>query len=159
MGSPYTGNDWITDDDAPRPVRVLDLRAAGEDKIDVILGTLDGKEVIQTLGFDTQPPEKPTTGTVNVIDGKVKLSLEGDAHDFPLRADETAIDAALGAPDRLWVIVRTAAGTEVRAYTLGGEFLRRLAYAAIDPTPRRIFAAHGKFAARWSEQILRTRAK
>jgi hypothetical protein len=148
------GNDWITDDDAPRPVRVLDLRAAGEDKIEVVLRTVDGKEVIQTLSFDTQPPEKKATGAVSVVDGKVKLSLEGDTPDFRLDANETAVDAALGAPDRLWVIVRAAAGTEVREYTLGGDFLRRLTYSANDPVPRRILAAGGKFGARWSEQIL-----
>ncbi len=35
-----------------------------------------------------------------------------------------------------------------------GEFLRRLAYTAAEPAPRRIIAARGNFANRWSEQIL-----
>ena len=42
----------------------------------------------------------------------------------------------------------------MRAYTLGGEFLRRLAYAPGDPLPRRILAARGAFAGKWSEQIM-----
>ena len=51
------GNDWIADEDAPRPVRVLDFRATDEDKVEVILRTLEDKDVVQPLSFDTQPPE------------------------------------------------------------------------------------------------------
>ncbi|MEP6671326.1 MAG: hypothetical protein ABJF10_19340 [Chthoniobacter sp.] len=149
------GNDWITDDDAPRPARVLDLHAAADDKVDVILRTLDGKEVTRSLSFDTQPQEKPPGDeSVSITEGKVKLISGAEAHELPLAARETAVDAALGAPDRLWVIVSAPGGTEVRAYTYGGEFLRRLAYAPGDPLPRRILAARGRSANRWSEQIL-----
>jgi hypothetical protein len=148
------GNDWIADDDAPRPARVVDLRSASDDKVEAILRTLDGKEVVQPLNFDTQPRQKPAAGRVSISDGKVKLSTDGEERDFPLGTDESAIDAALGAPDRLWVIVHAPAGTEVREYTLRGEFLRRLAYSTGDPVPRRIVAARGSFATRWSEQIL-----
>lgn len=148
------GNDWIADDDAPRPARVVDLRPVADDKVEAVLRTLSDKEIIQTLSFDTEKQEKPAgTGSVSVSEGKVKLSMNGEARDFPLGAGETAIDAALGTPDRLWTIVQTGEGTEVREYTLGGEFLRRLAYTAADPVPRRIIAAHGS-TARWSEQIL-----
>ncbi|MDR3400955.1 MAG: hypothetical protein P4L99_00525 [Chthoniobacter sp.] len=149
------GNDWITDDDAPRPVRVLDLHPAGDDKVDVVLRTLDGKEVTRSLSFDTQPQEKPAGNeSVSITDGKVKLTSGGEARELPLAAQETAVDAALGAPDRLWVIVSAPGGTEVRAYTFAGEFLRRLAYAPGEPLPRRILAARGRSANRWSEQIL-----
>jgi hypothetical protein len=149
------GNDWINDDDAPHPSRVIDLQSAGDDKVNVILRTQEGKELTQALNFETQPPANPVSGqSVSVSDGKMKLTSDGATRDFPLDANESAVDAALGAPDRLWVIVRAAASTEVREYTLGGEFLRRLAYAANDPVPRRIIAARGTFATRWSEQIL-----
>ena len=148
------GNDWIADEDAPRPARVVDLRSVADDKVEAVLRTPSDKEVVQTLSFDTEKQEKPArNGGVSVSDGKVKLSVNGEAREFPLAAGETAIDAALGTPDRLWVIVQTAQGAEVREYTLGGEFLRRLAYTAADPVPRRIIAAHGS-TARWSEQIL-----
>jgi len=149
------GNDWITDDDAPRPLRVLDLHPATDDKVDVVLRTLDGKDVTRSLSFDTQPQEKPGGDeTVSIAEGKVKLTARGEARELPLAAGETAIDAALGAPDRLWIIVSAPGGTEVRAYTFAGEFLRRLAYAPGEPLPRRILAARGRSANRWSEQIL-----
>lgn len=149
------GNDWITDDDAPRPTRLLDLRAAGDDKVTAVLRTLDGKEVNRSLSFDTEPKGNSGDGaSVRVADGKVKLSVGGTARDFSLDANETAIDAALGAPDRLWVIVKGATGTEVRAYTYAGEFLRRLGYAPGDPVPRRVFAARGHFPEKWSEEIM-----
>jgi hypothetical protein len=149
------GNDWITDDDAPRPFRVIDLRAKGGDKVDVVLRTKAGEEITRPLNFETQASDKPDAGdSVSVDDGKVKLTTNGQTRDFPLGAGERALDATLGAHDRLWLIAQTPAGTEVRAYTLDGEFLRRLGYAPGDPLPRRILAARGDFAKRWSEQIL-----
>ena len=148
------GNDWITDEDAPRPARVLDLRPAGDDKVEVSLRTLGGEETKQSLRFETEPPEKAAnTGSVSISEGKVKLVSGGESRDLPLGAGETAIDATLGARDRVWLIVRTPARTEVRAYTFGGEFLRRLAYVPGEPTPLRIVAARGNFPSRWSEQI------
>ena len=74
----------------------------------------------QTVDFAKQEIE-----TVKVADGKILLNKDGDPRDFALGDGETAIDAALGARDRLWVIVRSTSGVEVRAYTLEGEFLRR----------------------------------
>lgn len=149
------GNDWITDEDAPRPARVMDLHAGADDKVEVILRTLEGKKVVQAIHFDTQPSVTADVGgSVSVNDGKVQLSVNGEAREFALDAGETAIDAALGGPDRLWIIVHTSAGTEVRAYTLAGEFLRRLSYGPEDPLPRRICAARGTFAGKWSEQIV-----
>lgn len=149
------GNDWITDDDAPRPSKLVELRAAGEDKVTAVLRTQDGKEVNRPLSFDTEPKTNSGDGaSVSVVEGKVKLSAGGTSRDLSLDANEVAVDAALGAPDRIWVIVRGATGTEVRAYTYGGEFLRRLGYAAGDPLPQHIFAARGRFAAKWSEEIM-----
>ncbi|MEI9897674.1 MAG: hypothetical protein WDN28_28395 [Chthoniobacter sp.] len=128
------GNDWITDDDAPRPARVVDLRPAADDKVDVILRTLDGKETTRTLSFDTQP-HPPAEGTVSIHDGKVKLSLGGRSRDFPLGADETAVDAALGAPDRLWVIVRAATAPKY------APTLFMASFSAASPTRQRSRAA------------------
>ena len=147
------GNDWITDDDSPRYTRVTDLRTKGPDEIEVVLEKLDGSAGTMPVHFETEPAAA-SADAVKVAGGKVVLSGDGEPRDFALGPDETAIDAALGAHDRLWVIVRAPGGVEVRAYTLGGEFLRRLGYAPGDPQPQRIVAARGTFAARWSEQIL-----
>jgi hypothetical protein len=149
------GNDWITEEDAPRPVRVVDLKSKADDKVDVVLRTASGTEVTQSLDFKTRPEEKgPADARVSVADGKVKLETNGETREFPLTDGGVPIDASLGSQDRLWVIAQTSGGAEVRAYSLGGEFLRRLAYAATDPAPRRIIAARGNFGSRWSEQIL-----
>jgi hypothetical protein len=149
------GNDWITDEDAPRPARVIELHSNGDDKIDVTLRTLSGKDIIQSLHFDSQPSAKSgENGTVSISGGKLKFTVGGTARDLTLGPGETAIDATLGARNRVWVIVKSPEGTEVRAYSPEGEFLRRLSYAQGDPVPQRIFAARGEFPARWSEQIM-----
>jgi hypothetical protein len=149
------GNDWITEEDAPRPVRVLDLKWKPDDKVEVVLQTAAGAPVTQSLDFHTEPSgQKQSDAHVSVVDGKVKLETNGETRDFPLTDGGVPIDASLGSHDRLWVIAQTPGGAEVRAYSLDGEFLRRLAYAATDPLPRRIIAARGTFANRWSEQIL-----
>ena len=147
------GNDWITDDDSPRYERVTYIRAKGIDEIEVVLETLDGTGATMPVRFETQP-SAASGDTVKIAEGRVLLNRDGETRDFALAPGETAIDATLGAHDRLWVIVRAPAGIEVRAYTLNGEFLRRLSYAPGDPHPQRILAARGTFAARWSEQIL-----
>ena len=148
------GNDWITDEDAPRPARVVDLHALDGDKVEVALRTLSGGEITRPLHFDTRPQEKVAMdASVSIKDGKAQLTVGGESRALPLVPGETAVDAALGAPDRVWLVVRTPTGTEVRAYTFSGEFLRRLAYAPGDPAPVRIVAARGRFANRWSEQI------
>jgi hypothetical protein len=147
------GNDWITDDDSPRYAHVTDIRTKGPDEIEVALEKVDGTAGTIPVRFETEPAAV-SAASVKVADGKVLLSKDGDPRDFALGDGETAIDAALGVRDRLWIIVRTPDGVEVRAYTLEGEFLRRLSYAPGGPLPWRILAARGTFSARWSEQIL-----
>lgn len=149
------GNDWIADDDAPRPVRITGLRVKDDDEIAAGLQTLEGNAFEMPVRFEnliasTGQKENP----VRIEEGRVEVTVEGSPRRLPLDKGETAVDATLGAPDRVWAIVQTPAGGEVRAYTLGGEFLRRLAYAPTDPQPKRILAARGTFAERWSEQII-----
>jgi hypothetical protein len=149
------GNDWITDDDAPRPVRITGLRVKSANEIEAQLQTLNGTSFDVPIRFDiTASPRDPQESAPKIVEGRVELSVGGATKRFPLGDGETVVDAALGAADRLWAIVQTPAGREVRAFTLGGEFLRRLAYAPTDPQPQRILAARGTFAERWSEEIV-----
>jgi hypothetical protein len=149
------GNDWIADDDAPRPARITGLRTKGADEIEAELQTLDGQPIVFPIRFEsTVSPSDPAETAPKIADGRVELSVGGQTRRFPLGEGEKVLDAALGATDRLWAIVQTSAGREVRAYTLDGEFLRRLAYEAGEPQPRRILAARGTFAERWSEKIV-----
>ncbi len=149
------GNDWIAEDDAPRPARITDLRTKAEDAVEVVLETFEGATLAVPIRFDDIAPTRdPKENTPIIADGRVTVIVDGQPRQFPIEDGETVIDATLGAPDRLWTVVQTPAGREVRAFTLAGEFLRRLAYAPSDPQPRRILAARGTFAARWSEQIV-----
>ena len=43
---------------------------------------------------------------------------------------------------------------EIKTTEVEADLKRRLAYAAGEPVPRRIMAARGQFASRWSEQIM-----
>ncbi len=149
------GNDWITDDDAPRPVRITGLRVKSADEIEAGLQTLDGTAFAAAIRFDNLvPANDPKGAPAKIVDGHVELPVGGETRRFPLADGETAVDATLGGADRLWAIVQTPAGREVRAYTLGGEFLRRMAYAPTDPQPQRVLAARGTFKERWSEEIV-----
>lgn len=149
------GNDWIADDDAPRPVKVTGLREKNADEIEAELQTLEGKTFALPIRFENliASSDQKEVST-KIVEGRVELTNSGATSRLPIDNGETVIDAAPGAPDRVWSIVQTPTGREVRAYTLGGEFLRRLAYAPIDPQPLRILAARGTFKDRWSEQIV-----
>jgi hypothetical protein len=137
------GNDWIGDnDDAPRVVRVAELRARQLDAVEIVLQNNAGAERIETIAL-TPPRDATPPPATKIVDGKVSVVRGGETHDFPLGEGETAVDAAPGAEGRLWLIVQTATGAEVRQYAADGEFLRRLAYAPADPVPRRILASLG----------------
>ena len=143
------GNDWITDDDTPRFARMTDLRADGIEQVNVVLKTLAGAEQTRPIRFATDKAGVTASAiVVKCADGKVKLNEGGETRDFPLPDGEMAVDASVGERDLLWLIVKTAAGAEVRAYTLAGEFLRRLGYTPDEPQPRRIVAS------RWDERIV-----
>ncbi len=139
------GNDWISEDDAaPRPVNITEIRPRGHDGVEVVLKLATGAELIDFVPL-TPPGGDPAAAlpVAKVTDGKVAI-IRGDAAvDFPLGEGETAVDAAVGAEDRLWVIVKTADTIEVRQYAADGEFLRRLGYTPTDPAPKRIVAARG----------------
>ena len=149
------GNDWITDDDAPRPIKITGLRVKDADEINAELQTLEGKNFEIPIRFENLiASTERTEATAKVVEGRVEVTIEGSTKRLPLDDGETAVDAAIGTHDRVWAIVQTPAGREVRAYTLAGEFLRRLAYAPDDPRPQRILAARGSFKDRWAEQIV-----
>jgi hypothetical protein len=142
-GMAIHGNDWIGDDDeAPRIASVADLRPRGLDGVEVVLKLTDGAERVETIAFMAPPPEAASFQT-KIIEGKVQLVGGEETRDLPLGEGETALDAAPGAEGRVWIVVQTAVGTEVRQYAPDGEFLRRLSYTPGDPTPKRIVASRG----------------
>jgi len=139
------GNDWMLEDEAaPRPVAITALRPRGLDGVEVILQLATGAERIDVIPL---PPPRadaaPPALTVQLTGGQVALGRGEETRPFPLGEGESALDAAAGAGDRLWLIVQTAQGVEVRQYAADGEFLRRLGYAPGDPAPKRIVASRG----------------
>ncbi len=142
-GMAIHGNDWIGEhDDAPRATSIAELRQRALEGVEIVLKLADGTERIEPISLKP-PPVVPTPVAAKVADGKVTVTRGEETRDFPLGEGETALDAAPGAEDRLWIIAQTATGAEVRQYAADGEFLRRLAYAPGEPTPKRIVASRG----------------
>ncbi len=136
------GNDWVEEDNAPRPVSVTDLRVRDLETIEILLKTAAGGERVETIAMPTPPTDSAVAA--QVVEGKVMIVRGAESREFPLDEGESALDAKIGAEDGLWVVVKNAEGTEVRQFSLDGEFLRRLAYAPGDPLPRRIIASRSE---------------
>ena len=136
------GNDWIEEDDAPRPASITDLRVRDAETVEIALKTVAGGERVETIAMPT--PGADAAVAAKVVAGKVMIVRGEESREFPLDEGESALDATIGAEEGLWVIVKTAEGTEVREFSLDGEFLRRLAYAPGDPLPRRIIASRSE---------------
>lgn len=139
------GNDWISEDDGePRPMSVAEIRPRANDGAEVVLKLASGAERIEVIPL-TPPSGDPSTAlpSAKVTDGKVTIVRGDEVREIPLGDGESALDAAAGAEDRCWVIVKTADAIEVRQYAADGDFLRRLGYAPTDPAPKRIVASRG----------------
>jgi len=146
-GVAYHGNDWIKDE-SPRYTRVLAVKGVGRDDVQVTLRTADGKEA--TLGWKLSregqpPPENKVTAAI--ADGKLTVTHEGESAPVLFADGEKPVACATGSRGRVWAIVETPEGREVRAYSEDGEFLRRLAYQKNEPQPVQIVASQ------WSEMI------
>ena len=161
------GNDWIADDDAPR-IRRASARPAREGR----------RDRSRSRGWQTQlerhaaergrfafDPRSPPHRATSAADSRDQIaerrsrwrtarSRRRDAHACRSHEGETAIDAALGAHDRLWVIVQTPAGPRSARlhprWRISPPPRLRARRPAAAPHPRR--ARH--FAERWSEQIV-----
>jgi hypothetical protein len=147
-GVAFHGNDWIKDD-SPRFTRVLAVKGVGRDDVQVTLRTADGKE--ETLGWklarEGTPPPPKSDVTAAIEDGKLIIRREGESAPVLFADGEKPIACASGSGGRVWAIVQTPTGREVRAYSPDGEFLRRLPYEKDEPQPVQIVASQ------WSEMI------
>ncbi len=146
-GVAFHGNDWIKDE-TPRYTRVLAIKGVGRDEVQITLQTADGKE--ETLGWKlareaTPPPQSDVTAAID--EGKLIIRRGGESAPLLFAEGEKPIACASGSGGRVWAIVQTPAGREVRAYSPDGEFLRRLPYEKDEPQPQQIVASQ------WSEMI------
>ncbi len=147
-GVAYHANDWLKGEDSPRFTRVLSVQASGRDDMHVVLRAVDGAE--HTLGWKltkpgTPPPASEVQATLD--EGKLIIRKGTIVSPVTLDAGEKAVATSVGRDGRVWAIVEGPETREVRAYSATGEFLRRLAYAKDEPTPRQIAASQ------WSETI------
>lgn len=136
------GNDWIDEDDRPRPMAVTALRVRDAETVEIVLKTITGRDRVETFAMAT--PMAGAAVAARVDGGKVMIVRGDTVKEFPLGEGESALDAAIGTEDGLWVVVKSAEGVEVREFSLDGEFLRRLGYAAGDPLPQRIVASRAE---------------
>lgn len=146
-GVAFHGNDWIKEE-SPRFTRVVSVKGVGRDEVQVTLRTADGKE--ETLGWKlaregAPPPQNEVAAAIE--DGKLIIRRAGESAPVLFGDGEKPLACASGSGGRVWVIVETPEGREVRAYSPDGEFLRRLSYEKDEPQPVQIVASQ------WSEMI------
>lgn len=146
-GVAFHGNDWIKEE-SPRFTRVVAVKGVGRDEVQVTLRTADGKE--ETLGWKLAragepPPQNDVEAAIE--DGKLIVRRGGESTSVLFAEGEKPFAGATGSGGRVWAIVGTVAGREVRAYSPDGEFLRRLPYEKDEPQPVQIVASQ------WSEMI------
>ena len=146
-GVAFHGNDWIKDE-SPRFTRVTSVKTEGRDEVRVTLRTADGRDEMLAWNLAREGATAPETGvTAEIADGQLMMRKGGASRAAQLAAGEKPLACATGFGDRVWTIVETGAGREVRAYTPEGEFLRRLGYAPDEPQPVQVAASQ------WSEMI------
>ncbi|MEA3210232.1 MAG: FlgD Ig-like domain [Chthoniobacter sp.] len=162
-GVAYHCNDWIFDDESPRIRRVLSVElrnghlalwAEGTDGKPQFVRADEAGEFTGEIPPDLQrvapsagspPPaeaarEKPAARAV-LEEGRVVILGAGEAsHPLVLPELTKPLDASLGR-DGVWIIDQTADQTEVKEYSLAGEFRRRLGIDPAEPAPKRIFAS------------------
>ena len=162
-GIAYHGNDWMIADDSPRLCRVLALELRVSGRLALWAESADGKRQLVrvdqagefaglipldpeiaklALGDDAaakQVGELPPRAVV--AGGKVAIVEKGMAQALVLPDLVKPLDACLGREDRVWVIDQTAERTEVKEFSRGGEFHRRLAIDPAEPSPVRVFAS------------------
>ena len=162
-GIAYHGNDWMIADDSPRLRRVLALELRPSGHLALWAESADGKRQLvradQAGEFAGEIPLDPEIAKLAVGDGaaaekaaapppraviaggKVAIVEKGASRPLALPDLVQPLDASLGRGDRVWVIDQTAERTEVKEFSRGGEFQRRLAIDPAEPAPVRVFAS------------------
>ncbi len=162
QGEAYHGNEWMIADDSPRLRRILAIELRKSGRLALWAEGADGKRQLvradQAGEFAGEIPLDPQTAALalgdgavgekadeppraDVADGKVAVIEKGETRVLPLPDLVKPLDASLGRDDRVWVIDQTPEGTEVKEFSLGGEFHRRLAIDPAEPAPVRVFAS------------------
>ena len=162
-GVAYHCNDWMIADDSPRLRRVLALELRKSGRLALWAESADDKRQLvradQAGEFAGEIPLDPQIAALAVgdgdaaeqageppprtviADGKVAIVEKGGTRPLALPELAKPLDASLGREDRVWVIDQTAERTEVKEFSRGGEFHRRLAIDSAEPAPVGVFAS------------------
>ena len=161
-GIAYHGNDWMIADDSPRLRRVLAIALRQSGRLALWAEGADGRRQLvradQAGEFAGEIPLDPQIAALAVgddavektaenppraviVEGKVAIVEKGETRPLALPDLVKPLDASLGRDDRVWVIDQTPERTEVKEFSRGGEFHRRLAIDPAEPAPVRVFAS------------------
>lgn len=137
------GNDWVADADAPQVARLTGLAYQPDGTPVAAWRDTAGNAGFTPLGAPAAAPPAPLGVTAAAEAGT--LAIRDPQHSEPLRPllpeEGVALQVAVGFGPTVWAVVKTGPATEIRAYSAGGEFLRRLAVAPGDPAPVEVLAA------------------
>ena len=144
-GEAFHCNDWASDDNSPHIRRITDI-GPFSDTIALNVVLADGKPAIAhcaasgTVSLNSEGASDQKDGYI-VRDGKI-FAPGSTPKQLELPSLGTPVAAAAGRDNSVWVIDRAADGsTEVKQYSLKGEFLRRLAIDPTQPIPTKIAAS------------------
>ena len=146
-GVAFHGNDWIKDE-SPRYSRVTGVRNIGRDEVRVTLRTVEGKDEVLSWKLSREGVEPPKNEIKAAVEDGGLIVRKNEARlSIPLGDGAKALTAVVGNGERIWAIIETPGGREVRAYSAQGEFLRRLTYRKNEPQPLQLAASL------WNEMI------
>ena len=140
-GVAFLCNDWITDEQSPHVRKITEIKINTLGLLEVSSELVNGQPGGQSSGGNAAGPVKQLDVTAEIVNGKLMVKHNGAEKEVVLAEGESPVDVSVGLDDMVWAIVKTSAGTEVRAYSAEAEFVRHLAIAATDPQPVSIKAS------------------
>ncbi len=134
-GVAFHCNEWMSEEDSPRIQKITSIGFLPEGELQV-KAQLPGNRPIE-LSIDTE-------GQFRVVESDP--SDKAAQSDMPVEIPglEKLVASSPGRDGTLWVIDRTATGTEVKQYAPDKELLRRLSLPADQPEPWQLAASPDK---------------
>jgi hypothetical protein len=151
-GVGYFFNDWVTDENSPRIRRIENFACASAEQLMLLVTLNDGKQkaiacdssgrIIRSNNdaasdsFDDLV--SPKRLKVRAASGKLSLWINDKEQTVAWSNLVAPESAAFGKDENVWVVDRVEAGsadTELKEFSKGGEFLRRLAVEPGQPRP------------------------
>jgi hypothetical protein len=151
-GVGYFFNDWVTDENSPRIRRIENFACASAEQLALLVTLNDGKQkamacdssgriirsdnAAESDSFDDLV--SPKRLKVRAASGKLSLWINDKEQTVAWSNLVAPESAAFGKDENVWVVDHVEAGstdTELKEFSKGGEFLRRLAVEPRQPRP------------------------